>query len=124
MNRDRAVPGPGADTVLSRDRVAAGGTGVGADMSRDRPAGPGGDGVQTVVGPDNGDGLDGGVAGDKRLFSNPVTAGRDVQVPENHTDPPPTNPVLAQPQQVGDRELKVPPEFVCISCHHNFEEAE
>lgn len=104
MNRDRAGPGPGpgadgVQTVICRDRATAG-PGV-ADstqtaMSRDRaiPA-PDGDGVQTVVGPDNGDLLD----GEKRLFSNAVAPGRDAQATENHTEPP-TNPVLAPPQQV------------------------
>uniref|UniRef100_A0A3P8RXH7 NK1 transcription factor related 2-like,b n=1 Tax=Amphiprion percula TaxID=161767 RepID=A0A3P8RXH7_AMPPE len=98
MNRDRAVPGPGADgvqTVISRDRAGAGpvADAVQPVMSRDRavPApGGGGDGVQTVVGPDGGDLLDGGAAGEKRLFSGAVAA----QAAENHSEPPPTNPVL------------------------------
>uniref|UniRef100_A0A3Q3KRX4 Homeobox domain-containing protein n=1 Tax=Monopterus albus TaxID=43700 RepID=A0A3Q3KRX4_MONAL len=105
MNRDRAVPGPGADgvqAVISRERAVAGpvADAVQPVMSRDRavPA-PGGDGVQTVVGPDNGDMLDGGAAGEKRLFSNAVPGGRDAQAVENHSEPPPTNPVLAPPQQ-------------------------
>ncbi|XP_073342386.1 NK1 transcription factor-related protein 1 [Pagrus major] len=105
MNRDRAVPGPGADgvqTVISRDRAVAGpmADAVLPVMSRDRaePA-PGGEGVQTVVGPDSGDMLDGGAAGEKRLFSNAVTGGRDGQAMENRSEPPPTNPVLAPPQQ-------------------------
>ncbi|XP_070769827.1 NK1 transcription factor-related protein 1 [Enoplosus armatus] len=105
MNRDRAVPGPGADgvqTVISRDRPAAGpvADAVQPVMSRDRavPA-PGGDGVQTMVSPDSGDMLDGGAAGEKRLFSNAVAGGRDAQAVENHSEPPPTNPVLAPPQQ-------------------------
>ncbi|XP_059202834.1 NK1 transcription factor-related protein 1 [Centropristis striata] len=110
MNRDRAVPGPGADgvqTVISRDRAAAGP--VVADsvqplVSRDRavPAPGGGDaGVQTVVGPDSDrDMLDGGgAAGEKRLFSSAVAGGRDAQAGENHSEPPPTNPVLVPPQQ-------------------------
>ncbi|XP_049898949.1 NK1 transcription factor-related protein 1 isoform X1 [Epinephelus moara] len=105
MNRDRAVPGPGADgvqTVISRDRAVAGpvADAVQPVMSRDRavPA-SGGDGVQTVVGPDSGDMLDGGAPGEKRLFSNAVSGGRDAQAVENHSEPPPTNPVLAPPQQ-------------------------
>ncbi|KAA8589205.1 hypothetical protein FQN60_010550 [Etheostoma spectabile] len=105
MNRDRAGPGPGADGVqtgISRDRAAAGpvAEAVQTVMSRDRavPA-PGGDGVQTVVGPDSGDLLDGGAAGNKRLFSSAVPGGRDAQAGENHSEPPPTNPVLAPPQQ-------------------------
>lgn len=105
MNRDRAVPGPGTDgvqTVICRDRAVAGPVAdtTQAVMSRDRaiPA-PDGDGIQTVVGPDNGDLLDGVAAGEKRLFSNAVAAGRDAQPTENHTEPP-TNPVLAPPQQV------------------------
>ncbi|KAE8285751.1 NK1 transcription factor-related protein 2 Homeobox protein SAX-1 NKX-1.1 [Larimichthys crocea] len=105
MNRDRAVPGPGADgvqTVINRDRVVAGPVAdtVQPVMSRDRavPA-PAGDGIQTVVGPDSGDMLDGSAAGEKRLFSNAVAGGRDSQVVENHSEPPPTNPVLAPPQQ-------------------------
>ncbi|TDH07848.1 hypothetical protein EPR50_G00110270 [Perca flavescens] len=105
MNRDRAGPGPGADgvqTVISRDRAAAGPVSepVQAVMSRERavPA-PGGDGVQTVVGPDSGDLLDGGAAGNKRLFSSAGPGGRDAQAVENHSEPPPTNPVLAPPQQ-------------------------
>lgn len=106
MNRDRAVPGPGTDgvqTVISRDRVAAGpvADAVQSVMSRDRAVqAPGGDGVQTVVGPDSADMLDGAAAGDKRLFSSAVAGGRDAQAGENHTEPPPTNPVLAPPQQV------------------------
>lgn len=111
MNRDRAVPGPGADgvqTVISRDRAAAGpvADAVQPVMSRDRavPA-PGVDGVQTVVGPDGGDMLDGGAAGEKRLFANAVAAARDAQVVENHSEPPPTNPVLAAPQQVDGTKL-------------------
>lgn len=106
MNRDRAVPGPGADgvqTVISRDRAVAGpvADAVQPVMSRDRavPA-AGGDGVQTVVGPDSGDMLDGGAAGEKRLFSSAVSGGRDAQAVENHSEPAPTNPVLAPPQQV------------------------
>ncbi|XP_035525626.1 NK1 transcription factor related 2-like,b, partial [Morone saxatilis] len=105
MNRDRAVTGPGADgvqTVINRDRAVAGpvADAVQPVMSRDRvvPA-PCGDGVQTVVGPDSGDMLDGGAAGEKRLFSNAVAGGRDAQAVENHSEPPPTNPVLAPPQQ-------------------------
>lgn len=104
MNRDRAGPGPvadGAQTVISRDRAAAGpvADAVQPVMSRDRavPA-PCGDGVQTVVGPESGDMLDGGAAGEKRLFSG--AGGRDAQAVENHSEPPPTNPVLAPPQQV------------------------
>lgn len=88
MNRDRAAPGPVADAVqpvMSRDRAV--------------PA-PGGDGVQTMVGPDSGDMLDGGAAGEKRLISNAVGGGREAQVVENPSEPPPTNPVLAPPQQV------------------------
>lgn len=111
MNRDRAVPGPGADgvqTVISRDRAVAGpmAEAVLPVMSRDRaePA-PGGEGVQTVVGPDSGDMLDGGAAGEKRLFSNAVAGGRDAQVMENRSEPPPTNPVLAPPQQVDGPKL-------------------
>ncbi|XP_070693529.1 NK1 transcription factor-related protein 1 [Pempheris klunzingeri] len=105
MNRDRAVPGPGTDgvqTVISRDRAVAGSVAdaVQPVMSRDRavPA-TCGDGVQTVVGPDSGDVLDGGAAGEKRLFPSTVTGGRDAQAVENHSEPPPTNPVLAPPQQ-------------------------
>ncbi|XP_018549881.1 NK1 transcription factor-related protein 1 [Lates calcarifer] len=105
MNRDRAVPGPGADgvqTVISRDRAVAGpvADAVQPVMSRDRaiPA-PDGDGIQTVVGPDGGDVLDGVAAGEKRLFSNAAAGGRDAQAVENHTEPPPTNPVLVPPQQ-------------------------
>lgn len=61
-------------------------------MNVDRAApGPGGDGVHTVVGPD----------GEERLMCNPVAPGRDPQGAENPSEPPPTNPVLAQPQQVG-----------------------
>ncbi|XP_034399722.1 NK1 transcription factor related 2-like,b [Cyclopterus lumpus] len=100
MNRDRAVTGPGADgvqTAISRDRAVAGPVAntVQPVMSRDRalPA-PGGDGVQTVVSPDSG-----GAAAEKRLFSNAVTGSRDAQAVENHLEPPPTNPVLAPPQQ-------------------------
>lgn len=87
-NRDRAAPGPVADEsqpVMSRDRAV--------------PT-PGGDGVQTVVGPDSGDMLDGGAVGEKRLISNAVGGGREAQVMESPTEPPPTNPVLAPPQQV------------------------
>lgn len=88
MNRDRAAPGPVTDAVqpvMSRDRAVAA---------------PGGDGVQTVVGPDSGDIVDGGAAGEKRLISNVVVGGREAQVGENPSEPPPTNPVLAPPQQV------------------------
>lgn len=88
MNRDRPVPGPVVDAVqpvTSRDRAV--------------PA-PGGDGVQTVVGPDSGDGLNGGAASEKRLLSGSVVGGREAQVVENPSEPPPTNPVLAPPQQV------------------------
>lgn len=88
MNRDRAPPGPvtdAAQTVVSRDRTVAA---------------PGGDGVQTVVSSDSGDMLDGGTAGDKRLISNAVAGGREAQVGENPSEPPPTNPVLVPPQQV------------------------
>ncbi|XP_029367855.1 NK1 transcription factor-related protein 1 [Echeneis naucrates] len=105
MNRDRAVPGPGADgaqTVICRDRAVAGPmTDVAHPvMSRERAlAVPDGDGLQTVVGPDSGDLLDGVAAGEKRLFPNAVNGDRDAQAVENHTEPPPTNPVLAPPQQ-------------------------
>ncbi|KAK5865302.1 hypothetical protein PBY51_016477 [Eleginops maclovinus] len=105
MNRERAVPGPGADgvqTVISRDRSASGplADAVQPVMSRDRAVpGPGVDGIQTVVGPDSGDILEGGAAGEKRLFSSAGTGGRDAQAGENHSEPPPTNPVLAPPQQ-------------------------
>uniref|UniRef100_A0A3Q0SVP8 NK1 transcription factor related 2-like,b n=1 Tax=Amphilophus citrinellus TaxID=61819 RepID=A0A3Q0SVP8_AMPCI len=99
MNRDRAVPGPGADgaqTVISRDRAAAGPVtdAVQSVMSRDRalPAPSGGDGVQTVVCPDSGDLLEGGAGGEKRLFSSATAGGRDAQAVENHSEPPPTNP--------------------------------
>lgn len=88
MNRDRAAPGPVTDAaqpVMSRDRTVAA---------------PGGDGVQTVVSSDSGDMLDGGTAGDKRLISNAVAGGREAQVGENPSEPPPTNPVLVPPQQV------------------------
>ncbi|KAM8910213.1 NK1 transcription factor-related protein 1 isoform 2-T2 [Spinachia spinachia] len=105
MNRDRAVSVPGADgvqTVISRD-IAVAGPGVDTVqpvMSRDRPVqAPSGDGVQTVVGPDSVDMLDGGAAGEMRVFSNAVAGGRDAQAVENHLEPLPTNPVLAPPQQ-------------------------
>lgn len=110
MNRERAVPGPGADgvqTVISRDRAVAGPVtdAVQPVMNRDRAVPThGGDGVQTVVSPDSGDMLDGGAAGEKRLFSNAVAGGRDAQAVENHTEPPPTNAVLVPPQQVHARE--------------------
>ncbi|XP_058506053.1 NK1 transcription factor-related protein 1 [Solea solea] len=109
MSRDRAVPGPGVDgvqAVINRDRAIAGPV---ADavlqpvMSRDRamiPAPESGDGIQTVVGPDSADILDGVASGEKqRLFSNSVAGGRDVQAGENHSEAPPTNPVLAPPPQ-------------------------
>lgn len=100
MNRDRAVPGPGVDgvqPVANRDRVAQV-----AGVSRDRPGPtPGGDGVQTVVVPDSADFLDSGMDGDKRHFSNGLAAGRDTQAVDNHSEPAPTNPALAPPQQVG-----------------------
>lgn len=122
MNRDRAVPGPGADgvqTVISRDRAVAGpvADAVQPVMSRDRavPA-PGVDGVQTVVGPDSGDMLDGGAAGEKRLFASAVAAARDAQVVENHSEPPPTNPVLAPPQQVDGTKLHGVPVGKACSC--------
>ncbi|KAJ4946111.1 hypothetical protein JOQ06_023786 [Pogonophryne albipinna] len=107
MNRDRLVPGPGADgvqTVISRDRSAPGPLAdvVQPVMSRDRAVpGPGGDGVQTVVGPDSIDILEGAAAGEKRLFSSAGAGagGRDAQAGVNHSEPPPTNPVLAPPQQ-------------------------
>ncbi|XP_034546330.1 NK1 transcription factor related 2-like,b [Notolabrus celidotus] len=106
MNRDRAVPGPGADgvqAIINRDRAVAGPVvtdAVQPVMSRERAAStPGGDGIQTVVGPDGQDILDGGAAGEKRLFSNAIAGGRDAQAGENHSEPPPTNPVLAPPQQ-------------------------
>lgn len=86
MNRDRAAPGPVADAVQPL-------------MSRDRAA-PCGDGVQTVVGTDGTDMLDGGNAGEKRLISNVMAGSREVQAVENPTEPPPTNPVLVAPQQV------------------------
>ena len=103
MNRDRAVPGPGGEgvqAVISRERAVAGpvADAVQSVMSRDRA--PDGDGIQTVVGPDSGDGLDGVAAGEKRLFSNAVAGGRDVQAGENHSEPAPTNPVLVPPPQV------------------------
>ncbi|XP_034454696.1 NK1 transcription factor related 2-like,b [Hippoglossus hippoglossus] len=102
MNRDRAVPGPGGEgvqAVISRERAVAGpvADAVQSAMSRDRA--PDGDGIQTVVGPDSGDVLDGVAAGDKRLFSNAVAGGRDVQAGENHSEPAPTNPVLVPPPQ-------------------------
>lgn len=106
MNRERAVPGPGADgvqTVISQNRVAAGPVtdSVQPVTNRDRVVStPGGDGIQTTVNQDGGDMLDGGAAGEKRLFSNAVAGGRDSQAVENHTEPPPTNPVLVPPQQV------------------------
>lgn len=89
MNRDRAAPGPVTDAaqpVMSRDRTVAA---------------PGGDAAQTVVSPDSGDILDGGTAGDKRLISNAVAGGREAQIGENPSEPPPTNPVLVPPQQVS-----------------------
>ncbi|CAN9514552.1 unnamed protein product [Ophioblennius macclurei] len=113
MNRDRTGLGPGADgvqtAVISRDRA---GPGPGAEtvqplvMNRDRSApaagagaGGGGDGAQTVViCPDAAD-LLGDANGDKRFFSGAVPAARDAQAGESHTEPPPTNPVLAPPQQ-------------------------
>ncbi|XP_075994797.1 NK1 transcription factor-related protein 1 [Genypterus blacodes] len=104
MSRDRAGPGPGAEgvqTVISRDRAVPGpGGDVVQSMSRDRTVpGPCAEGVQTVVGSDNGDILDGAAGGDKRLYSGPVAAARDAQAGENHSEPAPTNPVLAVPQQ-------------------------
>ncbi|XP_029020759.1 NK1 transcription factor-related protein 1 [Betta splendens] len=105
MNRERAVPGPGAEgvqTVISQNRATAGPVtdAVQPAMNRDRVVStPGGDGIQTMVNQDSGDLLDGGAAGEKRLFSNAVPGGRDAQVVENHTEPPPTNPVLVPPQQ-------------------------
>ncbi|KAF0039298.1 hypothetical protein F2P81_007533 [Scophthalmus maximus] len=105
MNRDRAAPGPGGDGVqaaINRDRAIAGPVAdtVQPVMSRDRaiPA-PEGDGIQTVVGPDSGDMVDGVAAGEKMLFSNAVAGDKDAQAVENHSEPPPTNPVLAPPQQ-------------------------
>ncbi|CAI5682197.1 NK1 transcription factor-related protein 1 [Oreochromis niloticus] len=106
MNRDRA---DGVQTVISRERAAAGPVtdAVPPVMSRDRalPAPSGGDGVQTVVSPDSVDLLDGAAAGEKRLFSSAAAGGRDAQATENHSEPPPTNPVLAPPQQgpIGHR---------------------
>ena len=105
MNRDRAGPGPGPDgpqAAMCRDRAPAGpGAEPGqAVPSRDRAAG-GADAAQTLVGPDGGaDALDGGSAADHRLFSGALAGGRDAQAGENHSEPPPTNPVLVPPQQV------------------------
>ncbi|XP_072252395.1 NK1 transcription factor-related protein 1 [Leuresthes tenuis] len=100
MNRDRAVPGPGSDgvqAVINRDRATAGPTvdGVQSVMSRDRAV-P--DGVQTLVGPESGDVVEGGAVGE-RLFTGAVVGSRDAQSMENHSEHPPTNPVLAPPQQ-------------------------
>lgn len=106
MNRDRAVPGPGADgvqTVFSRDRAALGPVAeeVQSVMIRERTVPvPGGDGVHTMVGLDSVDILDGAAAEDKRMFSSAFSGVRDAQAVENHSEPPPTNSVLAPPQQV------------------------
>ncbi|XP_074530538.1 NK1 transcription factor-related protein 1 [Halichoeres trimaculatus] len=104
MNRDRAVSGPGVDgvqTIINRDRAVAGPVVTDAAqpvMNRDRVASaPGGDGIQTVVGPDGQDILDGGSAGEKRFFTNAIAGGAPAG--ENHSEPPPTNPALAPPQQ-------------------------
>lgn len=88
MNRDRGAPGPVADAVqpvMSRDRAVAASCG---------------DGIQTVVGPDGTDMLDGSNAGEKRLISNVMARSREAQAVENPTEPPPTNPVFVAPQQV------------------------
>lgn len=92
MNRDRAAPGPVADAVQPI-------------MSRDRAVTV--DGVQTVVGPDGTDMLDGSSTGDKRLISNVITGSREAQAVENPTEPPPTNPVLVAPPQV-----QIEPKFI------------
>lgn len=70
-------------------------------MNRDRAAAaPCGDGIQTVVGTDGTDMLDGRNAGEKRLISNVMAVSREAQAVENPTEPPPTNPVIIAPQQV------------------------
>lgn len=63
-----------------------------------------GNGLQTLVGPDSGDILDSAGTVDRRIFSGSVSGGREVQAGENHTEPPPTNPVQVPPQQVGASE--------------------
>ncbi|XP_017278587.1 NK1 transcription factor related 2-like,b [Kryptolebias marmoratus] len=105
MNRDRGAGPDGIQAVISRDRTAAGPVAdlVQPPMSRDRAVlqVPNcADGLQTLVGPDNGDMLDSAGTGDKRIFSGSVSGGREAQAGENHSEPPPTNPVLV-PQQQG-----------------------
>ncbi|CAG5993467.1 unnamed protein product [Menidia menidia] len=97
MNRDRAVPGPGSDGVQEPVQAA-----VSRDRAPPAPALHGhghGDALQPAAG---GGGVGGdvmeGAAGDKRLLSGALAGNRDPQA-DNHSEPPPTNPVLAPPQQ-------------------------
>ncbi|XP_061582426.1 NK1 transcription factor-related protein 1-like [Cololabis saira] len=116
MNRDRAGPGPGADGVQAGmcrgDRALAGPLVLVVDSGQPR-ASNSVDGAQTLVGPagdpaggdpageplqDGGGGALPG-PGEQRLFSGALAGGRDAHPGENHSEPPPTNPVLAPPQQ-------------------------
>ncbi|XP_037531947.1 NK1 transcription factor-related protein 1 [Nematolebias whitei] len=104
MNRDRGAGPDGIQAVINRDRTAAGHLEdpVQTPLSRDKAVlqVPNcGDGLQTLVGPDSGDMLDSAGTVDKRIFSGSVSGGREAQAVENHTEPPPTNPVLVPPQQ-------------------------
>lgn len=106
MNRDRGAGPDRIQAVISRDRPAAGPVAdpVQTPVSRDRailqvPNCE--NGLQTLVGPDGGDMLDSAGTGDKRVFAGSVSGGRESQAGENHSEPPPTNPILIPPQQVG-----------------------
>ncbi|XP_057705513.1 NK1 transcription factor-related protein 1 isoform X2 [Corythoichthys intestinalis] len=93
MNRDIAEQESGG-TVMNRGGAAAG---FQASMTKEQPVpGSNEESLQPVLSPDQLDTLNGAAQDDKRMFSSALSGIRDMR---NHSEPLPTNPVLAPPQQ-------------------------
>ncbi|XP_061542380.1 NK1 transcription factor-related protein 1 [Phycodurus eques] len=103
MNRDTAVQGSGGNgvqTLMNRGGAApCPAAGFQAAVTREEPVPSSNEeGVQPAVNPDHLDKQNGAVPGEKRMFSSVLSGIRDSHA-QNHSEPPPTNPVLVPPQQ-------------------------
>ncbi|XP_077388640.1 NK1 transcription factor-related protein 1 [Festucalex cinctus] len=99
MNRDIAGQGSRGDGVQTLINRGGAGAGFQAAMTREEPLPSfNEEGVKPKGSPEHLDTLNGPAADEKRMFSSGLSGIRECHA-QNHSEPPPTNPLLVPPQQ-------------------------
>ncbi|XP_077589442.1 NK1 transcription factor-related protein 1 [Stigmatopora nigra] len=95
MNRDIAGQESAENDVQTELKRGGSAAGFQGTMTKEQPM-RNNEEYQPILSPDHLDTTNGAVQDEKRMLSSVLSGIRDMQ---NHSDPLPTNPVLAQPQQ-------------------------